>query len=472
MSNDDTTGKEVAVYGPRTSTNMSSIELAPAAWQLAHRVAGTDFVPTAMRGKPEAVLACILTGHELGIGEMAALRSIHVIEGRPAMSAELMRALVNQKGHELWVEESSSTRVTVGGKRANGTRETKVTWTMDDAKRAGLDGRQNWRRYPRAMLMARATAELCRAVFPDVLAGISHTVEELSDGDLVDIDYGPPEVADPAAPEAPKGRTMKAAKAATSEKSAAPSAPDKRTPPPASEAPLLPGEEDDIIDAEVVEDEHGLTDADADGDADTTDDAPTPADDAWAVADAAVAEDVADTPVDTGPRYTGPQIVAMKFAAMGIDDRDLRLQMVGAIIEREITSGNDLTADEVKVVLETLNEDADARKVTDDGVRLEGDEVEVPPPPTPQSEAAPVEVSGHVDEGAAPSSRRSSSPNPSGWTGDQWRDLIKRRGIKAAAVLKQARVLAGGPVATLDDIAGTGVAQDLVDWLEDATLER
>ena len=48
-----------------------------------------DFVPPALRGKFEAVLACILAGHEAGVSPMQALSKIHIIEGRPAMAAEL-----------------------------------------------------------------------------------------------------------------------------------------------------------------------------------------------------------------------------------------------------------------------------------------------------------------------------------------------------------------------------------------------
>ena len=149
----------------------SSLDLAPQAWGLAERIAQTDFVPPALRGKPEAVLACILAGHEAGVSPMQALAKIHVIEGRPAMSAELMRAIVLRAGHEIWLEESSSTKAVACGKRAGGTRTSRVEWTMDDAKRAQLDQRQNWRKFPRAMLAARATAELCRSLFPDVLDG-------------------------------------------------------------------------------------------------------------------------------------------------------------------------------------------------------------------------------------------------------------------------------------------------------------
>jgi hypothetical protein len=166
------------------SITESSLSLVSPAYALAERIASTEFVPSALRNKPDAVLAAILTGHELGIGPMQSLSKIHVIEGRPAMAAELMRALVLAAGHEVWVVEANNTRCTMGAKRAGSSRESSFTWTMDDAKRAGLEGRTNWRKYPRAMLLARATSEVIRAVFPDVVAGVSYSVEELSDGDL------------------------------------------------------------------------------------------------------------------------------------------------------------------------------------------------------------------------------------------------------------------------------------------------
>ena len=184
-----------------------TLALAPEAWSLAQRIARTEFVPDALRGKPEAVLACMLAGAEVGVSPMQALSKIHVIKGRPAMAAELMRAIVLREGHDLWIEEQSSTRCIVGGKRKGSDRETRVTWTLDDAKRANLLSNPSWRSYPSAMLLARATAGLCRAIFPDVLAGISYTVEELQDGDVLDVLEAPPEPGSEAArpPAAPHG---------------------------------------------------------------------------------------------------------------------------------------------------------------------------------------------------------------------------------------------------------------------------
>lgn len=164
---------------------------AEVSWKTAQRVSNTPFVPTAFRGKPEAVFAAILFGEELGIGPMQSLNSIHVIEGKPSMSPELMRALVARAGHRIDVKEATNERVTLWGKRCDNDSEATVTWTMDDAKQAGLAGRGAWKTYPRAMLLARATSELCRMVFADVVAGLSYTDEEVASVAGVDWEEAP-----------------------------------------------------------------------------------------------------------------------------------------------------------------------------------------------------------------------------------------------------------------------------------------
>jgi hypothetical protein len=165
---------------------MSNIEvsrpLSPAEvnWKTAQKIANTPFVPTAFRGKPEAVFAAILYGDELGLGPMQSLNSIHVIEGKPSMSPELMRALVARAGHRLDVKLASNDKVILWGKRADNGSEATVEWSMKDAQQAGLAGRGAWKTYPRAMLLARATSEICRQIFSDCIMGLSYTPEEAS----------------------------------------------------------------------------------------------------------------------------------------------------------------------------------------------------------------------------------------------------------------------------------------------------
>ena len=84
---------------------------------LADYIAQTEFVPKALRGKPAAIAACILTGREMGIGPMASLKSIHMVQGTPSLSSEYKRARALAAGHELVYVETNTTRCVVRGRR-------------------------------------------------------------------------------------------------------------------------------------------------------------------------------------------------------------------------------------------------------------------------------------------------------------------------------------------------------------------
>ncbi len=163
--------------------NLSEVArpLSPAevSWKVAQKIANTPFVPTAFRGKPESVYAAVLYGEELGLGPMQSLTQIHVIEGKPSLAPEGMRGLVLKAGHRIDVKVASNDKVVLYGRRADSGSEATVEWTMKDAQLAGLAGRGAWKTYPRAMLMARATSELCRMLFADIIAGLSYTPEEV-----------------------------------------------------------------------------------------------------------------------------------------------------------------------------------------------------------------------------------------------------------------------------------------------------
>lgn len=159
------------------------VALAPVAKSLAQDIYRTEFVPQALRGNGPAVLACVMAGAEIGLGPMTSLQLIDVIQGRPALSPEGQRALVQRAGHRIVPREMTATTCTVWGQRADTGDELAVTFTIDDAERAGLAGKQNWRQYPDSMLLARATSKLCRALFADVVSGIgSYTPDEIDRG--------------------------------------------------------------------------------------------------------------------------------------------------------------------------------------------------------------------------------------------------------------------------------------------------
>lgn len=145
-------------------------ESLPQMLAFAEALVKTGFLPQAIKTPAQAV-AVILTGRELGIGPMQALRSINVIQGKPALGAELMLALFKARGGKAVWKESTGEKATLWLRHPNGDEHIE-TFTMEDAKRAGLLDKTNWKIYPKAMLRARCASAGLRAVAPDVTAGM------------------------------------------------------------------------------------------------------------------------------------------------------------------------------------------------------------------------------------------------------------------------------------------------------------
>ena len=138
---------------------------------------------------PAKAVAIMLKGREMGIPPMQAFSHIAIIEGKPAMSAELQRAQIYRlvPGAIFEIEELTSNGCTILAGRP-GRRATRFTWGPEDAKAAGLLSKQNWQKYPKAMYLARASSEAARAIFPDALMGCAYTPEELDPDAEVDED--------------------------------------------------------------------------------------------------------------------------------------------------------------------------------------------------------------------------------------------------------------------------------------------
>jgi hypothetical protein len=155
--------------------------------RLSKELAQSNLIPDALKGKPRDVLVTLMTGAELGLGPMQALRSIAVVKGKPALSADLMVSLVKQRKdvcEYLSLTESTDTVATYKAKRVGEPEPTIMSFTMQDAQKAGLNGSGGmYSKYPKAMLRARAASSICRAVFPDLCMGLYDSDSgELTDG--------------------------------------------------------------------------------------------------------------------------------------------------------------------------------------------------------------------------------------------------------------------------------------------------
>jgi 5'-3' exonuclease len=134
-------------------------------------------------GTPQGVLSTVMVGRELGLPALAALRSIHVVEGRHTLSAALMVALVLKAGLAEYFEpvEFDEKKATFLTKRRGARKEVSLTHTIEMAVTAGLVKKDsNWLKVPIDMLCARAQSRLARMIYPDLLAGL-YTPEELEE---------------------------------------------------------------------------------------------------------------------------------------------------------------------------------------------------------------------------------------------------------------------------------------------------
>jgi hypothetical protein len=126
----------------------------------------------------------ILAGQEMGYGPFASVQGIHVIQGRPTLSANLMAAAV--KGHPKYdyrVRKMDDGGVIIEffeGNQSLGV----STFTLEDARKAQT---KNLDKFPRNMLFARAMSNGVRWYCPDVFNGnVVYTPEDFDiDGEAV-----------------------------------------------------------------------------------------------------------------------------------------------------------------------------------------------------------------------------------------------------------------------------------------------
>lgn len=156
-----------------------------------------------------AVAVAIMSGAELGLKPMVALRSFTVINGKPALFGDGLINVVRQSGKVTYLRTGCETRdgMMVGwceAKRNDNDEEKRVEFSEADAKRAGLwqsSGSTPWAKYPQRMLAWRAAGWCLRELFGDVLGGIRDEYEAEDSPEQQAIAPPPPAVAAPPPPE-------------------------------------------------------------------------------------------------------------------------------------------------------------------------------------------------------------------------------------------------------------------------------
>lgn len=149
----------------------------PGVYAQAKLLVASGLLPAAIN-TPEKAIVIKLYSDVLGIEWIVGMQTINVIGGRPTISPQLMIALARRSKEMTDLQiEVTDTRATCTVTRVNESPHTEI-FTLDDAKKLQLVGKDNWIKQPRTMLKWRAVAAAFRVVFPDIIAGF-YTEEEI-----------------------------------------------------------------------------------------------------------------------------------------------------------------------------------------------------------------------------------------------------------------------------------------------------
>ena len=306
---------------------MTEMDNLPARMEYSKALAMSDLLPPKYRNQPANVLVAVEYGRALGLEPMAAIQGIHVVEGKPTASAQLMGALVRRAGHILRVQGDDTHATATVRRKDDPEFEFSATWTLQRATKAGLTGKagSSWSKYPAAMLKARAISEVARDACPEVLAGM-YSTEELDDATP-----GSPRMA---APPVPPVAAVTVTREPTPQPAAEPE-PEDDTP-----APMIDYDTGEIIDTEL------------------------PIEDAVIVEEEPPAQphqaSLGDEPREPASKAQMAKLGAL-CNALGID-RDARLTFAGDVVGRTLGSANELSKAEASRVIDEL--DREVKKIT------------------------------------------------------------------------------------------------------------
>ena len=120
----------------------------------------------------EGIFTLIMKARSLGMDPLDAVGGgLYYVHGKVELSAQAMNSLIRAAGHHVTKDTASDDSICIlHGKRADNGDTMTSTFSIEDAKRAGIY-KATWLAYPQDMLFARALSRLGRQLFPDVLKG-------------------------------------------------------------------------------------------------------------------------------------------------------------------------------------------------------------------------------------------------------------------------------------------------------------
>ena len=131
--------------------------------------------------KPEEAIALCLIAQAEGKHPATAAQEYNIILGRPALKADAMLARFQAAGGKVNWLVYTDTKVEGEFSHPQGG-SVKIDWSIEMATKLGYHTKDNWKKFPRAMMRARCISEGVRTVYPGIAVGI-YTPEEVQDFD-------------------------------------------------------------------------------------------------------------------------------------------------------------------------------------------------------------------------------------------------------------------------------------------------
>lgn len=147
-------------------------------------LAKADALPREFMGKPANILLAVMHGAEVGLSPAQSLSSIMVVNNRASIWGDALMGIV--MASHLYEDSGDSYDAKLEGgthtfwaKRRGKSEKVVRTFSMEDAKKAGLSGKSGpWQQYPKRMLFMRARAWCLRDAFADLLKGLAVAEEQ------------------------------------------------------------------------------------------------------------------------------------------------------------------------------------------------------------------------------------------------------------------------------------------------------
>jgi len=181
MSNQIAERQELQVAPQKQSFSLAPKDFEQAL-KFSEMMSKSNLVPKEFVGNAGNIMVAVQWGMELGLQPMQAMQNIAVINGRPSIWGDSVMALARSSSLcEYIIEEDDGKTAICRAKRRGQDAEIVGTFSIEDATKAGLAGKQGpWTQYPKRMRQMRARAFCLRDAFPDVLRGMP-IAEELQD---------------------------------------------------------------------------------------------------------------------------------------------------------------------------------------------------------------------------------------------------------------------------------------------------